>query len=298
MALLAGQKRPFSSLRDYSVTLVASPIQRALSEASSTPATPPPLRLQWRTFDPQASVVLVGAPRTGKKTLGVIASRVCHRRLIFSLDAFKDITGLSSAAYRKEHGQREYRKRYIQVLERVLNENDRGAIIVCSGNPTKEEHALLSAFATSHPIVLVTREVASIEAYLKASEKESIGSAVDASERMLRTCSNLEFFNLSETRTRHGSSDSSNSTLALKYTEQHFLKFLSDATGMTKVAALEDTCPLSRVNIEHRVYTYVVSIAMSHLLTRSFDIEKLEQGADAFGLIIDSSLGERFSLLF
>jgi len=254
-----------------------------------------------REFDPEASIVLVGARGTGKSTLGVIAGTVCRRQHIDTDFSFKERTGLSPSAFRKTKGAVEYQRQSLEVLEMVLEKNAKNCVIVVNGTLNRDGQNLLAAYSATHPVILILRDVSSIQEYLNAPEKEKISELVDVSERVLRACSNFEFFNLSETSSIGASKSpeleaipksSPSPYLALKYAEQHFLKFLSSATRIAKIPAMEDTCPLSRVNVEQLVFTYMISISLSDITSKLYDIERLEQGADAFELRVNSVLSK------
>jgi shikimate kinase len=255
-----------------------------------------------RSFNPEVSIVLVGARGTGKSTLGVITSKAFQRRLIDTDFSFKEITGLSTTAYRKEHGAVNYQQRSIEVLKTVLYSNQTNCVIVCGlVSLSKEGQTLLSEYGRTHPVIHILRDVDSVQSYLRIAEKEKVSSLMDAAEKMFRVCSNLEFFNLSDRSSvlTPGTGASANLLsdersmspyLALKRAERHFLKFLALATSIANIPALEDAYPLSRVSADARSFTYAVSVPLSQLASSVLDIEKLEEGADAFELRIDGNV--------
>jgi shikimate kinase len=259
----------------------------------------PTLNTCSRSFKPAASIVLVGARGTGKSTLGVITSAAFQRRLIDTDFSFKEITGHSTTAYRKEYGAVNYQQRSLEVLKTVLYSNQSNCVIVCGlVSLSKEGQALLSEYGKTHPIIHILRDVDSVQSYLRIAEKGKVSSLMDAAEKMFRVCSNLEFFNLTDgssmstpdtEASSHLLSDERLTTpyLALKRAERHFLKFLALATSIANIPALEDAYPLSRVNVDARSFTYAVSVPLSQLASSLMDIEKLEEGADAFELRID-----------
>jgi shikimate kinase len=259
-----------------------------------------------RSFKPEASLVLVGARGTGKSTLGVITSTAFQRRLIDTEFSFKEITGHSTTAYRKEHGAVSYQQRSLEVLKTVLYSNQSNCVIVCGlVSLSKEGQGLLSEYGRTHPVIHILREVENVQSYLRIAEKEKVSSLMDAAEKMFRVCSNLEFFNLSDrssistpdTRaSSHLLSDERSSTpyLALKRAERHFLKFLALTTSIANIPALEDAYPLSRVYAESRSFTYAVTVPLSQLTSSEMDIEKLEEGADAFELRIDGTVSGNY----
>ncbi|KAF2431285.1 hypothetical protein EJ08DRAFT_587752 [Tothia fuscella] len=256
------------------------------------------IRTASRTFDSEATIVLVGASGTGKTTLGVIASTALQRRLIDADFSFKEITGESTTAFRKEHGASNYRQRSIEILKTVLHNNKKHCVIVCGLiSLSTEGQEVLSEYCQTHPVIHTLRDLKHVQSYLRM-DKERTSKLLEAAARMFRLCSNLEFFNLSDlatstpnqetTLTLVGSDETSSTPyLALKRTERHFLKFLSSATTIANLPALEDAYPLSRVRTDARSFTYAISIPFSQLASVAFDFERLEEGADAFEMTID-----------
>jgi hypothetical protein len=229
----------------------------------------------------------------------VITSKAFQRRLIDTDFFFKEITGHTTTGYRKEYGPSEYQQRSLEVLKTVLYNNQTNCVIVCGlVSLSKDGQGILSEYGRTHPIIHILRDVNSVQSYLKIAEKGRVSSLLDAAEKMFRTCSNLEFFNLSDNSSvttldsgelSYVSSDERSSTpyLALKKAERHFLKFLALATSIANIPALEDAYPLSRVYADARSFTYAVSVPLRQLVSSTMDIEKLEEGADAFELKVD-----------
>lgn len=83
-----------------------------------------------RSFALDASIVLIGIRGTGKSTLGIIGSTVLQRRLIDVDWTFQELTGHSSAVYKRIHGAKEHNRRRMEVLETILYENATGCLIV------------------------------------------------------------------------------------------------------------------------------------------------------------------------
>jgi shikimate kinase len=253
-----------------------------------------------RSFDPEASIVLVGASGTGKTTLGVIASTALQRRLIDADFSFKEITGQTTTTYRKEHGALKYQQRSMEVLTTVLYNNAKNCVVVCGlVSLSKDGQSVLSEYGRTHPVIHILRDAENVQAHLKI-DKERVSSLLDAAEKMFRACSNLEFFNLSDSGIGSSAnadipaqldSDQRSLTpyLTLKRAERHFLKFLSLATRIANLPALEDAYPLSRVRTDARSFTYALSVPLTQLASLPLDIERLEEGVDAFELRINRS---------
>src|SRR6266536_38706 len=76
-----------------------------------------------RTFDPDASLVLVGIRGCGKRSLGFIAATALNRRFITEDHYFDEVTGLSRQDYLRQHGNEEFHQQEIQVLQMMLDDN-------------------------------------------------------------------------------------------------------------------------------------------------------------------------------
>ncbi|OCK85773.1 hypothetical protein K432DRAFT_413046 [Lepidopterella palustris CBS 459.81] len=276
-----------------------------LSRSSSGPPTPTPSPHTAdlsRSFDPSASMVLIGIRGTGKSTLAVIASAAFQRRVVDADDSFQETTGHSSAAYRKIYGAVEHNRRQEEVLRSVLSVHDRGYIIVCStGSMEHSGQALLREYAKTHPVIHVVRDPKSIHQYLKVSEEVKVQSLLAISGSIFRGCSNYEFYNLSESQqnleVQHLEAQElpqdllpgqkSLPSMTLKRAERHFLRFITLIMAKGKMPSLEPAYPLSHVSTELRKYTYAIAVPLSKLISETLDIEGLEVGADAFEVVID-----------
>ncbi|KAF1987321.1 shikimate dehydrogenase substrate binding domain-containing protein [Aulographum hederae CBS 113979] len=329
MAFLAGSKRPYSAMDGSPAPLVdrsqrESPFKLAspaffmvpqhmtegldngvygLRSNSSSPVPTPshPNPFQSRSFDPDASVVLIGFRGTGKSTLGIILSITLQRRLIDTDHSFQEATGMSSAAFKKRFGPVEHHERQGEVLRSVLTSNSRGCIIVCgTSSLDRPGQALMREYGKTHPVINVVREMRSIQSHLKGWEENKVAELFALSSSMFRNCSNLEYFNLSESNGNLATASdglpvgqkSPSHFLALKKAERHFVKFVSLATAKrSRVKSLESAYPLSQVRTVERTYTYAVSVPLAAMRSSSLDIEEIETGADAVELIVDSQAG-------
>lgn len=273
------------------------------SSARSTPALQQTAPSFPRTFAPDASIVIIGIRGTGKSTLAIIASAAFRKRVIDTDISFQEVTGLTSSAYRKQFGAAEHNRRQADVLRTILTENDRNCVIVCSMSSTERGgQVLLREYAETHPVIHIIRDAKSIQEYLKIWDEKKIEDLMTVSGSVFRSCSNFEFYNLSETSPTAHWRDPDNSSdfspelpgqrsptpfLTLKRAERHFVKFITLTTAKANLPALEPAYPLSHVPVEMRQFTYAVSIPLSTLETNDLDIEGAEVGADAFELVID-----------
>ncbi|KAL1963044.1 hypothetical protein VTN77DRAFT_8792 [Rasamsonia byssochlamydoides] len=281
---------------------------QSLSESASRRVLPEPLDsgVTPRRFDPNASVVLIGLHGTGKSSLAVILSTATGRRLVDADQFFQQVTGLSRSAYKKRHNIAQYRKEEAKVMSLMLTEHREGCVIACGpGSMERSGQQLLKEYTKTHPVIHVVRDPDSIQAYLKAWDSDRVRNFMELSAPLYRACSNLEFFNVSETgfelsqsrddipncllKEEHTQRNANQTPfLTLKRVERDFLLFVAFATGNKReLTKLHSSFPLSLLPIESRPYTYAVSVSLSSLLEKGMDVEELESTADAFELRID-----------
>jgi 3-dehydroquinate dehydratase type I len=313
-----GQKRPAnpSTTEDHTQQAIlfrtssqSQPLERPVREINSDCGTPPQLEYlspSSRVFAHRASIVLIGIRGTGKSTLAVILSTATGRRLVDADQYFQQVTGLSRNTFKKEHDAEEYRQQEARVMGLMLAEHKEGCVIACGpGSMEQGGQKLLKSYARTNPVIHIIRDAASIQTHLEAWDRQKINSFLTLSGPLYRACSNLEFFNISESRSdifcSEGSAQGSSPNiglqqryhtstpfLTLKGVERDFLGFIAFATGSTTdLRRLHAALPLSSLKIESREYTYAVTVSLSALLERNLDIEELASTADAFELKID-----------
>lgn len=257
-----------------------------------------------RKFSPEASVVLIGIRGTGKSSLAVILAATTGRRLIDADRYFHQLAGCSRAAFKKDNDHAVYRQREAQVFESMLSDHQEDCVIACgAGSMEPSGQQLLREFAQTHPVIHVTRDPESIQSYLKAWDTQKVRHFLELSGPIYRGCSNLEFFNLSETANREsiakdghdpspGPRDSGSQTpipfLTLKRVQRDFLRFIAFVIGdSTELNRQYASFPLSLLPVETCRFSSAVSVPFSELCERNLDIEELEFTVDAFELKID-----------
>ncbi|KAJ5107381.1 hypothetical protein N7456_004056 [Penicillium angulare] len=300
----ASSRRPSEPLDSQSDS---HPNATSLRELHSNRASPVlfdkgPLQTP-RTFNTTASVVLIGIRGTGKSSLAVILAATSGRRLIDADRYFHQITGCSRAAFKKEKDHGEYRLQEARVFESMLADNQEGCVIACgAGSMERSGQRLLREYAQTHPVIHVTRDPESIQSYLKAWDTQKVRHFLELSGPIYRGCSNLEFFNLSESASgEHMAKDGQNMSpgpkmdqrthtpfLTLKRVQRDFLRFIAFVTGdLTELNRQHSSFPLSLLPVQSRPFTNAVSVPFSALRDKDLDIEELEFGIDAFEVVID-----------
>ncbi|KAF2969692.1 hypothetical protein GQX73_g3933 [Xylaria multiplex] len=323
--VVAGVKRRYASLvttderQPYHISSDLEPSKRPRQYESSpqesrrgvslpnTTSNTPPKSSPNALFEPDASIVLVGIRGSGKSTLAIIASTAMKRRVIDLDQTFKDVTGLSAVAYKREHGPLEHRRRQYALLETVLANHQRDCIIVSSWMEPGL-HALLEKFAASHPVIHIARDPEAIQQYLRVADESKIRELMKYTASAFRAVANFEFFNVSERCSRLDDPPLSTTTvrgdgpaspapyLTLKRAERHFLKFLSLIMPKRSIPFIETAFPLASVPTETRQFTYAISMPLSRILADEWETEDIETGADAIEIVIDDAFTPKADL--
>ncbi|THC98791.1 hypothetical protein EYZ11_001770 [Aspergillus tanneri] len=290
-----------------------------LHESRSGPGIPAcfegPVQTQ-RKFLPNASIVLIGIRGTGKSSLAVILAAASGRRLIDAGQVFQQLTGRSRAEYKRDFGLAEYRQQEVRIMESMLEEHKEGWVIACGpGSMERRGQMLLREYAKTHPVIHIIRDSQSIQSYLNAWDIDKVRHFLELSGPIYRTCSNLEFFNVSEKGTGNPTlskeshqnspiglemdqrSETFTPFLTLKRLQRDFLRFIAFAIGdATYLRKQHQSFPLSMQPVQKRMYTYAAIAPLSSLMERNFDIEDLESAADAFELKVDVTDGSSSQL--
>ena len=316
----AGMKRSFFEMRtDQSApsSREASPHRRSTSQRLTAPSSPvdasaqskAPLTPLPRTasFDPDVSIVLIGIRGSGRSSLGVLAATAYNRRLVDSERVFTEVTGQTTQSYRKANGTAAYYSKHREVLQRLLSLHDKSCVITCSFSDLESHGAIIiQDYARRHPVIHVTRDVKSIQAYLQVWTEARVKKLLYAGSRLLRDCANYEYFNLAEVShaeykdRRHSNdrlTDSAAATgpfLTLKRVERDFLRTLYNIIGDSDRAPSHHSAyPLSQVRTHSRKFTLCARATLESVRSGGVDLNELQIGADAVTLVIPSDLREQ-----
>ncbi|MCJ1303856.1 hypothetical protein MMC08_006667, partial [Hypocenomyce scalaris] len=281
-----------------SESLGRRPSRLPSSESSSNGVSPVPdgathCTGATRRFASDASIVLIGIRGTGKSSLAIIASAALRWRLVDGDDYFYRVTGYSRAAFKKKLGLAEYRVSEVQVMQSMLMDNVSNCVIACgSGSVEGNGQLLLKKYIKTHPVIHCIRDAKSLTQYLQIGE-ERVARLLQHSEFMYRSCSNLEFYNLSEPASEvtidpkakpdqdwNKQASSITRFLTLKQVEQDFLRFISHVTGHVTDQSIRQMPYFPPAEL--RMYTYVLSIPISGQLGHLDNC-----AADAIELVID-----------
>ena len=215
-------------------------------------------------------------------------------------------TGQTATNYRRLNGTQEYRRRHHQVLENTLSTHESGCVIVCNFSDLENNGAaLLQAYAQSHPVIHVTRDASGIQSHLQVWTEERINELLTVSDSLLRSCSNYEFFNLSEepndvpkSRPGEESQKRQQSFLTLKRVERDFVRLLRNIIGDDRRGLSHHSAyPLSQRGVEERPYTFAVTVNVSEVLSGDFDLDTVQVGSDCIELVVDANYPDGSSTL-
>jgi 3-dehydroquinate dehydratase type I len=246
-----------------------------------------------RTFNPDASLVLVGIRGCGKRSLGFIAATALGRRFITEDHFFQEVTGLSRQDYLKNHGSQEFHKRDVEVSRRMLNENRTRCVIECGlGSLTTGVQQHLKNYSITNPVVYLVRDMAEIYKLLKLEDRAA--RLLENGDPTHRSCSNFEFYNLEDHTTYEKTTEaildrrSPTYSFKLKDVKEDFTYFVRLITGAnTYRSSYDSPFSLLEMPVDLRLFTHAILIRSSELGDGQVDLGQLESGGDAIELCID-----------
>lgn len=250
-----------------------------------------------RVFEPNASIVLVGCRGAGKRTLGFLGALHLRRRLVTEDHYFEKLTGLTRGQYLARHGREHFARQNLDVFKRMLDSNRTGCIIECGMSSLIEDaQDALRAYARTHAVVYVHREREQIAKLMDAADAQQLLEA----DRIHRTCSNFEYFNLYDPSTSSQSASGSTSGSStpvnvrqpgpskLLCVQQDFARFLDNITGRGATKAwLESPFSVASIPPEFRSCSFALRLRLSYLMDMDLEWEDFEARADCVELVID-----------
>lgn len=264
---------------------------RASPTTRSYPMSPPQTSSK-RTFDPDASLVLVGIRGSGKRSLGFVAATALKRRFMTEDHYFKEATGVSRQEYLKQNGSQEFQRRAIDVLKKMLDNHRKGCVIECGlGSLTRPIQEYLRKYSKSNPVVHLVRDIDRIQQLLGLDDQSV--RLLREGDPLHRTCSNFEFYNL-EDRSRvngdDGSPDPQSAAYSFKLQEvkEDLTRFVRFVTGVdVNYSSYDSPFELLETPPELRSFTHAIFVRLSALINDNVNIQELESGGDAIELCVD-----------
>lgn len=266
----AGQKRPLEreTPRTESPALqIANGSLKKLKIESST-----------TQFAPDASIILVGIPRSGKRSLGIFAAASLGRRLVHSGQYFERVTGLSRPEYEAVHqDKKKLLEKDVEVLRRMLTENPSGCVIDCGSTSLYSSIAhYLRPYCQTNPVIHVQRDLTAIRKLFDIGDERAKQLA-----KQHQSCSNFDYFNIEEPiHLDHA--------FKLKEAQTDFVNFLQHVSsphitnGSEVLSAFSADAP-----IESKLFTHALCLPVSIFKNRFDDLVRLQAGGDVALIYID-----------
>ncbi|KAI5246452.1 hypothetical protein E4T43_02609 [Aureobasidium subglaciale] len=242
-------------------------------------------------FGQDASLVLIGTKGSGLSSFAVIAAKALRFRLIDTEAWLVEHQGLRRSAYVKEKGLDAYRNISSAALKEILNQHGTRCIIVCGPEALEPRcQPLIRKFALSHPVIMINRDLTTIQRYLGLENSNEVLHILKQSQQLCRQISNLEFFNLPESEAdfcisaeisqRLRRKHTPNSPSLLRNVKQDFLQFLSLFAGTPGSADLQ----LYPASPSDREYSTVLQL--EDVAAHESNLSNLDFGTDAIELIV------------
>ncbi|KAL7795755.1 type I 3-dehydroquinase domain-containing protein [Trichoderma ceciliae] len=305
---MAGVKRSLTTMMNHSEGLLSVDgrlrpytLVNSSSESEATSRTPTPPFTSTRgkipNFSSDASLALVGLRGSGKSTLAIMAASALQKKVINVEAVFQSTIGSSSSSFKQIHGNAECQRRQSDMLHEIIEQNPTGSIIVCPWMERKIQ-SLLRQFTVTNPVIHVLRDVDAIQGHLRLKDKTKVRNLMKMSNLFYRSCTNLEFFNVSEVSETNVERDGINGRgltanapyLALKQAERHFLKFLSLIYPTGTIPFFESAFPLASIAPEDRNFTYCLGVHIQDVLSGDQDWEASIVGVDAVQIFVNNLL--------
>lgn len=229
-----------------------------------------------RQYHGDESIILVGFPSAGKKTLGLIASAALRKEFVDFDTVFSGRTGLSPREYIEAHGATAYRNLEDEVTSAVFGSRQKGCVLVgFFAMASNSQRRLLKSLSNTNPIIHIQRDLDNI-INRTDSDKDRLYRTYQLSEKMHRRFANFEFFNISQPLM----DDKALGPLKLKATEGEFIRFLNGVFSPS-----EDSKGLT--NIFAHPYTYALQVPMPWLEDSQANYTELDCGADAVVMLVE-----------
>ena len=233
-------------------------------------------------YPPNATLLLIGFPGAGKKTLGIMASVALRRRFVDFAACFEEEFHVCPQAYIKENGSSRYLEAERRVYHDLLANNSHGCVIVGTGwIGSSGLQTLFKEFARRHPIIYIQRDQKALRRGMATTSPEMFERILRTGHLIFESCSNFDYYNLSEDLIP-GAESSRPLYLKLKETEKTFVRFLKHIFGFP------DQLPYS-TELFSASPTYALQVPLAWLQRPPQNYDELENGTDAITLLVDST---------
>lgn len=268
---IAGQKRPWDKDPSQNGGFPISQVTNGpLKKLKVDPSRP--------QFAPDASIILVGIPRSGKRSLGIFAAASLGRRLVHSGQYFERVTGLSRPEYEAVHqDKKKLLEKDIEVLRRMLNENPSGCVIDCGSTSLYSSIAhYLRPYCQTNPVIHVQRDLAAIRKLFDISDDRAKQLA-----KQHQSCSNFDYFNIEEPiHLTH--------SFKLRDAQTDFVNFLQHVSTARPSQTGEIISAFSaNASIDGKLFTHALCLPVSIFRNHSNELMFLQAGGDVALIHID-----------
>lgn len=251
-----------------------------------------------RRFEPQASIILIGARASGKRSLGFIAASQLGRRFISESLYFKDYTGFSKREFVQKHGAQAFHVAQADAFRHMLEKNSQGCVIECGvATLAHKARVVVRRFTETHPVIHITRNTDHMS---QLTETKNIDThSLLRLEEQHRKCSNLEFYNLYDPSCRGEDEPdfSPRSPFVLRDVKLDFQIFIRLVTGKVNFDR-RHPASVAAVPLEERSYTYSTVLQMSDILhSAPHQPIDVQAGEDAIELKIDALVPDMLSVI-
>lgn len=221
-----------------------------------------------RPFNPEATILLVGARGAGKSSLAVMTAMALKKRFIDLLVTFETLCGESFETMRERDGREFIYKKEAELLENLLERYPTNCVISTSSNSVEEPtRSILMKYRHTMPIIHITRYQEDLDNYLsRLPDYHELVRLSELRKDWYRACSDFEFLNLSRGSHNDGLG-------GLKNVQQEFLQFLR------QIYDSKFSLP------DPNIYTH--SLLMPYADLTHLDIEEVTIGVDAIQIRAD-----------
>lgn len=229
-------------------------------------------------FAPGASIILVGIPRSGKRSLGIFAAASLGRRLVHSGQYFERVTGLSRPEYEAVHqDKKKLLEKDVEVLRRMLNENPSGCVIDCGSTSLYSSIAhYLRPYCQTNPVIHVQRDLAAVRKLFDISDDRAKQLA-----KQHQSCSNFDYYNIEEPIHLDHS-------FRLRDAQNDFVNFLLHVSNPRLTNSSETLSAFSaNASIDSKLFTHALCLPVSVFQAHSSELMFLEAGGDVALIYID-----------
>ncbi|KAJ5767417.1 type I 3-dehydroquinase-domain-containing protein [Penicillium nucicola] len=236
------------------------------------------------------SIVLIGLPGCGKKTLAFIGALHLGKRLVTAERYFETATGLSRNEFLQKNGKTALQQQTISLVLKMLRENETDCIIECGTSTfNRDVKEFLVKYKETHPVIHIRREHHQNKTLLQMGEADA--GRLQEFDHMHSTCASFQYFNLADPGstpevTAAGASCSPHHLKEVKADFCHFLDLLT-GSKLKQVAGFLSQPQILSSAVEKRHYTYALVVKLSEFVDGNFDPAWFESGADAIQMVID-----------